>query len=216
MLQEKYRNQYRISSDRHPGWDYTSSGAYFITICTKNKEHYFGKIRTGTECQDGRNVETQDFASLRVSQINIVHVHYSEIGNIACQYWSEIPDHFPFVELDEFIVMPNHVHGIILFNDIISPVETQDFASLRLPEQSLLDKIWHTNKFGPQSKNLGSVIRGFKSAVKSYATKNNIDFAWQGRYYDRIIRDETEYNRIQKYILDNPANWGNDEYLNSI
>ena len=67
------------------------------------------------------------------------------------------------------------------------------------------------NKFGPQSKNLGAVVRGFKSAVKKYATMNNINFTWQPRYHDRIIRNENEFYRIKNYIFNNPQNWEKDK-----
>ena len=88
---EKFRNTYRISSTRLKHWDYGSPGFYFVTICTKNCEHYFGEIVT-------QNVETQNFASLQSTRIGI----------IADQYWMRIPDHFPFVELDEYVIMPSH------------------------------------------------------------------------------------------------------------
>ena len=130
--------------------------------------------------------------------------------------------------LDEFIIMPNHIHGILIFHGSVmndgpngdggddGSVETQNFASLQqTPQQQpkpSQNKIWQPNKFGPQSKNLDSVIRGFKSGVKSYATTNNIEFTWQPRFHDRIIRNQNEFNRIKNYIRNNPKNWENDEY----
>ena len=71
---------------------------------------------------------------------------------------------------------------------------------------------WQPSKFGCQSRNLGSVIRGFKSSVKRYANENNIDFAWQERFHDRIIRDNDEFNNIRHYIFNNPQNWNDDDY----
>jgi putative transposase len=108
-----------------------------------------------------------------------------EIGNVC---WRDIPNHFPIVQLDDFVIMPNHIHGILFLNN---------------PHK----EYWVKNKFGPQSQNLGSVIRGFKVAVKTYATKNNIDFAWQPRYYDHVIRSEKEYLAISGYIVNNPDEW---------
>jgi len=177
---EKYLGKYRIPSNRHQDYDYSAPGAYFVTICTKNKEHYFGRIA------DGR-------------------MEMARIGIVAFDFWCDIPNHFPFVSLEEFVIMPNHIHGILIFNE--TAVETQNLASLRVT--TLNQGI---NKFGPQSKNLASVIRGFKTAVKSYATSNNIEFFWQPRYYDHIIRDESDYNRIKIYVAENPGNWENDEY----
>ena len=69
-----------------------------------------------------------------------------------------------------------------------------------------------SSNFGPQSKNIASIIRKFKIGVTKYAMKNNIPFEWQSRYYDHIIRDENDLNRIRKYIIDNPSNWKMDEY----
>ncbi len=169
-----FRNKYRINSTRLAAWDYSSNGFYFVTICTKNKEPHFGTIHNTSHPGN----ETQNLASLQAT----------DIGMIASQYWTEIPVHFPFVELDEFIIMPDHLHGILLFNK---------------NEQST----WQPNKAGPQTQNLASVIRGFKAGVKKYGTMNNLDFKWQPRYYDRVIRNSNELERIRKYISDNPGNW---------
>ena len=92
-MQNKFKNKYRISSARLQSWDYSNNGAYFITICTQNRNHFFGKIQ---------NQE----------------MHLSEIGKLAEKYWLEIPEHFPFVELSNFVVMPNHFHGILIINKI--------------------------------------------------------------------------------------------------
>ncbi len=173
-----YKNKYRIETTRLPSWNYGANAPYFVTICTKNKDNFFGKIINNC-------------------------VKFSPIGEIAQKYWLDIPKHFPFVELDKFIVMPNHVHGIIVIN---KPVETQNFAS-----QNQINKLetqnfasLQKNKFGPQSQNLASIVRGFKSGVKTYATKNNIEFAWQSRYYDHIIRNYESWEKIRQYIQQNP------------
>ena len=110
------------------------------------------------------------------------------IAEIAHNNWSDIPNHFPFVELDEFVVMPNHLHGILFIN---KPDKTD----------------WQPNKFGGQSQNLASIIRNYKGSVKTYATTNNIEFDWQPRYYDRVIRNEKEYENVRAYIFNNPDNW---------
>ena len=119
-----------------------------------------------------------------------------DIGKIALKYWQQIPKHFPFVLLDEYIIMPNHIHGILVID---KPVETQNFASLR-----------NGNKFGPQSRNLASIIRGSKIGVKKWAITHNFDFFWQPRYYDHIIRNEESLNRIRQYIRQNPLKWLED------
>ena len=115
-MADKYQNKYRIPSARLHSWDYSSNGAYFITICTAKREHYFGQIKNGK-------------------------MNFSEQGKLANQYWLEIPDHFSFVFLDEFVVMPNHTHGIIIIDnpvnndiDYDSNVETGHALSLQ-PQQ---------------------------------------------------------------------------------
>lgn len=198
MNPDNYKGKYRIPSNRLQSFDYGSNAAYFVTICTHGKVNYLGEI---PETQSIASNETQNLASLRDGAFPQSLVQLSEIGKIAYQYWLDIPQHFLFVILDEFVVMPNHIHGILIFNKA-EPVETQDFASQTNEQQ---------NKFGPQSRNLGSVIRGYKAAVKKYATLNDLDMYWQERYHDRVIRTEKEHQNIAQYIYNNPLNWQLDE-----
>jgi REP element-mobilizing transposase RayT len=201
----KFRNKYRILSARLPNWDYGWNGSYFITICTANRDCFFGEIMDE-------------------------EMQLLEIGEMANKFWLEIPEHFPFVKLDVHVVMPNHVHGIIVIdktddgrngivelndgdNDVRN-VETQNFASLPPPPQQHTNKQYPKNKFGPQSQNLASIIRGYKTGVTKYARNNNIDFGWQSRFHDHIIRNNAEYQRIKNYIINNPKNW-NDDSLNT-
>lgn len=181
-MDDRFKNKFRISSTRLTGWDYGSSGLYYITICTKDRMHYFGDVvsnqNSGTHNPETHNPETHNYASLQKTPI----------AEIAHNYWLDIPNHFPFVELDEFVVMPNHLHGILFINK---------------PDKS----DWQPNKFGSQSQNLASIIRNYKGSVKTYATTNNIEFAWQPRYYDRVIRNEKEYANVREYIFNNPDNW---------
>jgi len=185
MDDNKFRGKYRISSSRLKNWDYSADAHYFVTVCAKNQEHYFGEI------------------------IN-EKMELAKMGEIAQKCWQAIPDHFPFVVLDEYIVMPNHIHGILIIDKSktadIYPVETQHFASL----QKIPKPKWKPNRFGPQSNNLASIIRGFKIGVKKFATINNISFQWQPRFYDHIIRNESSLNHIRQYIINNPENWERD------
>jgi REP element-mobilizing transposase RayT len=158
-------------------WNYGQNAYYFVTICTDDRERYLGQI------------------------IND-EMSFSKIGLIAQKYWKEIPVHYPFVNLDAFIIMPNHIHGIIIID---KNVETQDFASLQ-------HNNYEGNKFGPQSQNLAAIIRGYKAAVKKYSTINNIAFAWQPRFYDHIIRNERDLFNIRRYIIYNPYKWEDDEH----
>jgi len=197
-----FNKKYRIESTRLQHWNYANNGMYFVTICTENMINHFGNI------------------------IN-EKVILNKLGNFTKQCWKDIPNHFPFVNLDEYVIMPNHIHGIIVIDkpenknvairhasvetlqDIdvktgqnvndLNNVETQNLASL-------------LNKFGPQSKNLGSIVRGFKIGVTKYANKNNIPFKWQTRFHDHIIRDENELFNIQRYIIENPLKWELDKY----
>jgi len=176
-MDDLFKNKFRIPPARLTGWDYGSNGLYYITICTKDRVHYFGNI-VSNQNPEMHNPETHNYASLQKTPI----------AEIAHKNWLDIPNHFPFVELDEFVLMPNHIHGILFIN---KPDKTD----------------WQPNKFGGQSQNLASIIRNYKGSVKTYATTNNIEFAWQSRYYDRVIRNEKEYANVREYIFNNPDNW---------
>ena len=185
-MTDKYKDKYRTETTRLKGWNYASAGYYFVTICEKNRNCVFGDI-----CDDT--------------------LAFTPLGKVAIECWMEIPQHFPFVELDAFCIMPNHIHGIIVINTHDSVpavetqnVETQDFASLRNDGLG--------NKFGPQSKNLASIVRGFKIGVTKYSRENGILFQWQPRYFDRVIRDEQELFAVRDYIRNNPLEWALDEY----
>ena len=115
--------------------------------------------------------------------------------------------------------MPNHIHAIIIINAPTPVVETQNFASQKntihpnVETQNIASQI-NTNlqKFGPQSKNLASVVRGFKIGVTKYAIGHDLSFAWQPRFHDHIIRNQYEMNRIGDYISNNVAQWTEDCY----
>ncbi|MBF0377412.1 MAG: hypothetical protein HQK72_07995 [Desulfamplus sp.] len=193
---EKYQNKYRIQSARAQWWEYGSNGSYFVTICTKNRDHFFGEI------MDGK-------------------MNLSIIGHFAHSCWYEIPEHFPFVELGEFVVMPNHVHGIVIINKSNyvemngRNVETQNFASLHPhhPQSHPSTSDNPKNQFGPQSKNLPSIIRGYKVGVTKNARLINSDFAWQTRFHDHIIRNDNQYKHICEYIINNSINWEKDNFF---
>ncbi len=193
MKNSKFRNKYRTETTRLKSWNYGWNGAYFVTICTQNREHFFGEISDAA-------------------------LNLSELGRIAHQCWNDIPNYHPYVKLGEFVVMPNHIHGIIIID---KPVETQHLASQneKTPSheaQSIApprtSKQSSLNQFGPQSNNLASIIRGFKSGVTKDARRIRADFKWQPRYHDHIIRDEESFQRISEYIKTNPENWMEDKF----
>jgi len=196
---EKFKSKYRVESTRLRNWDYGTPGFYFITICTRNREHFFGEIENG-------------------------EMFLNNLGSVANEEWIKNPKIRPDMnlELGEFVVMPNHFHAILIIGE-------NNFNSLRndatnrsgnrrdamhgvSTNTTTNDPNTASNKFGPQSKNLSSIIRGYKSSVTTYAWKNNMDFAWQSRFYDHIIRSQDEYIRILNYIRNNPANWKNDKF----
>lgn len=180
---EKFNNKYRIPSARLQNYNYANSGMYFITICTKNREQYFGKIING-------------------------EMYLNLLGKLVAEEWLKTPEIRPdmYLELGEFVVMPNHFHAVVY----IGHNEFNCRDAMHRVSTTATDE--YKNSFQPQSKNLASIVRGFKSAVTTFARKNQIEFDWQPRYYDRIIRDYDEANRISHYIMMNPANWKDDEY----
>jgi len=117
------------------------------------------------------------------------NVDYNTLGKIAQKYFAEIPEHFENSEIDEFIIMPNHVHGIIIINDVVG---TRDRVSLR--------------SFGNIGKDsLSLIINQYKGSVTRFAHKNDFeDFRWQPEFYEHIIRNELDLHNIRQYILNNP------------
>ena len=180
-MTERFKNKYRIQTARAAWHDY-KGGSYFVTICTKNREPYFGHIVDG-------------------------QMTYTDLGISANDCLQAIPSHFPDAEIPVWIVMPNHIHAIIIINARVAIVETQNFASLQ--GETL-------QKFGPQSRNLASIVRGVKIGVTKYANENNLSFAWQSRFHDHIIRNQYEMKRIADYINNNVVQWNNDCYNASL
>ncbi len=176
-----FKNQYRIESTRLKDWDYSRYGYYFVTICTKDKKHFLGDI-IGDKMQ------------------------LSEIGEIVAEEWQNSEKIRGYVKLDEWVIMPNHLHGIVIIQNE-NNVETHGHASLHrhIPFGDAFNA-------SLQRSNLSNVIRGFKSAtVRKIHKKGFVNFAWQSRFYDHIIRNEKELHEIREYILYNPLKWQLDE-----
>lgn len=169
-----YQNKYRVNSLRLQDWDYSTTGWYSVTICTKEKKCYFGDVMSGK-------------------------VVLSELGEIVYKEWMKIKEIRSGVDLDEFVIMPNHVHGIIVItNDHINNVETHGHASLQL------------NNIVKQ--NLSNIIRGLKGSITTKIRSScNDQFAWQPRFYEHIIRNEKSLFQIRKYIQLNPLKWEIDK-----
>jgi len=185
MSSDLFRNKYRIPSARATWHDY-NGGAYFVTICTRDMVHYFGEIVGG-------------------------EMNMTEIGEYVQQCIKNIPQHNTYANVPAFVVMPNHVHLIVIIDD-----ENADSICRDVP--------WRVSTYGKnetmqtianQQGRLSTMIGGFKQSVTRYANANSISFAWQTRFHDRIIRDHDEMNRIAEYIENNVARWESDEFHNS-
>jgi len=204
-MSDKFQDKYRIPSARLQNWDYGSNAIYFVTICTQGRELYFGEI------VDGKMV-------------------WSEIGEMAYRFWNEIPNHFPFVELGEYVVMPNHVHGILTFNELddnrihgcnliaTNRVETPP-NQVKTPKLGVSTAETNgANRTDAASQKwysgtLGVIINQYKRVCTINARKIHSDFAWQSRFHDHIIRNNDSFQRISNYILNNPLNWAEDKFF---
>ncbi len=204
-MDDKYQNKYRIASTRLQNWDYGRNGSYFITICTKNREYFFGDIVV---------VETPE-SGVSTTQKMVL----SDIGKIAEKYWFEIPQHFPFVKLGSFIVMPNHIHGIIIIdkpdeknhNDAKTyPIVNENVVETPKLGVSTTTTATNNKKWKPGT--LGTIINQYKRICTIQARKTNPVFAWQSRFYDHIIRNRKSYRRISQYIKNNPIKWEGDKF----
>jgi REP element-mobilizing transposase RayT len=155
----------------------------------------------------------------------------SGIGLLANRIWVEISNHFPFVESDNFVIMPNHVHGIIAINktgdgnydcddqycrNAINRVSTIPTIPT-IPMETIGSKIQRGGITGNKNpmlyKNLATIIRWYKGRVSFESHKIQPYFKWQSNYHDHIIRNEVEYIRIKKYIINNPLNWKEDKFF---
>ena len=254
-----YKEKYRIETARLRYWDYSRQAIYFITICTKGRECSFGNV------------------------IN-AEMHYSEIGKIAYSEWFKTLELRPDMnlQLGEFCVMPNHIHGIIIIGDnefnnnprrdakhgVSGQCENENNCKNTMPgvsgkcdnenncknamhgvsgqcENDFADRDAkhgvstesdfeiksfncvknfgniaktdviknYKNKFAPQSKNISSIIRGYKSAVTKAARKYDCNFEWQERFYDRIVKSYREYQVVSDYIIENHQNWEKDSLM---
>ncbi|HCY75399.1 MAG TPA: transposase [Ignavibacteriales bacterium] len=168
-----YKNKFKTISIRLQNWNYANPWWYFVTINTKNHKELFGEINSGK-------------------------MILNDVGKMAEKIWLDIPEHFSFAELDYFVIMPNHIHGILILND-----HCKDVAC----NVSTLAVNAKFSKLSPKKYTLSTVIRSYKSAVTKWCNKNEILFEWQPRYFDRIIRNETELYNIRKYIEQNPLKW---------
>lgn len=150
-------------------YDYTRAGAYFVTICTYQKQKIFGQIKSDV-------------------------VALNAYGELAEQIWQEMPTHFSAIHLDAFILMPNHVHGIVFIDG---------------------ERARHASPLRQQAPSLGTVIGAFKSSTTRLINKLRATPGapvWQRNYYEHVIRSEVSLSEIREYIVNNPLKWSLDEY----
>jgi len=212
----RFKSRFRIDTSRLKHWDYGWARAYFVTIVTSGRDPYLGEISK--------------------DEIHLTHI--GKMVELEWRKTPQLrPD--MHIKLDAFCVMPNHFHAIIVIgrnkynsdngdggivergNDVERGVETQCIASLQPsdepssaqqsnPPPSDHQPCGIKNRFGPQSHNLPAIIRGFKSAITTYARKCGVEFGWQPRYHEHIIQNKAEFYKIRQYINSNVANWKND------
>lgn len=188
------------------GYDYSRAGLYFITICCQNRACLFGKIANGK-------------------------MNLNEYGQIAYNEWLKTTEIRKNVELDVFVIMPNHIHGIVrlLGNDDIGRGELHSPNDNTTPNTNTApntnttpnDNISGINKGGEcnsplrgTSNTIGAIVRGYKSSVTKQLNVFNIGcHVWQRNYYEHIIRNIQSYQNISNYIINNPAKWKDDKFF---
>ena len=185
------RKKHQRRSIRLPGYDYTSPGFYFVTFCVHGGECVLGEVVDG-------------------------EMRLSEWGQVASRYWMRIPDHFQHVQLDAWVVMPNHMHGIIVITrkGEASPANDPSTHNLTLDPARPQDTA-HARDASPlQRGSLGAIVGNFKSVMTRRINRlrgmPGTPF-WQRNYWEHIIRDDDPLNRIREYIRDNPKRWDEDQ-----
>jgi putative transposase len=167
-------------SIRLPGYDYSQTGQYFLTVCSYEMRNLFGKIANGA-------------------------VFLNVIGRIASDCWRDIPDHFAHVELDAFVIMPNHLHGILTIrrsHATRSPGSIEDGHGCPVPLPERFQR--------PSVGAIPTIIRSYKQSVTHLARQRLTRpplAIWQSNYYERVLRDGKEFAEATQYIFNNPAKW---------
>jgi putative transposase len=191
-------------SIRLRGYDYTLAGAYFLTICARDRSCIFADVEDGA-------------------------ARLTTVGEVVASCWEAIPGHFPSTELDAYVVMPNHLHGIVVIDTRVragTGVAMEPDTASRVPPDG------HAEQFGkPVAGSVPTIVRSFKSAVtksiNDYPGRaeachaflagrfgpvppGRIPSPWQSRYYEHIIRNDRALDSIRAYITSNPARWTED------
>ncbi|MBD3379532.1 MAG: hypothetical protein GF408_03610 [Candidatus Omnitrophica bacterium] len=193
-------------SIRLKNYDYTQQGAYYMTICAGDRKCVFGDVR------DGEMV-------------------LNDAGMMVDKWWRELTSKYSMIKIDEYKIMPNHIHGIMMIvgndgnNDVgadlcVRPDNGENIKHHDVVKGRTRDIKGQTRRSAP-TPTIGTVIQWFKTMstneyIKNIKSKNWPAFnarLWQRNFYEHIIRDESDLNRIREYIINNPANWERDEYF---
>lgn len=192
------RQKHHRRSIRLKGYDYSQPGAYFITIVTQDRACLFGAVMDG-------------------------EMRLNEWGEIVMRTWRYLPNHVPNIQLDAFVIMPNHVHGIIIITDPANapaavgagsepaPAQPQPAPAQPAPDQSIASI---SGGIAAKRYGLPEIMRQFKtfSARRINEQRGTPGLPiWQRNYYEHIIRNEQSLNRIRQYIADNPQRWAFDQ-----
>jgi putative transposase len=241
-LADLFKNKYRIPSARLQTWDYGAAGMYFITICCKNMISYFGNIpKTANfvnakmnptilgeiaESELLKSIEMRKDMNIDIAEYIIMPNHMHAIITIGQNQYNNAKIASTIAAAANngggIAAMANNGGGIAAANNrggiaaanngggiAAASTDAMHRVSTDIPAKSPLPK----NAFKPQSKNLASILRGYKSAVTTYARKNDLKFEWYIRFHDHIIRSEEEYYRIANYIRKNPETWAKDKFF---
>lgn len=230
-----FKDRYRVETGRLNDWDYTSSGYYFVTICTRNRECSLGDVINGV-------------------------INLSAIGEIVAEEWQKTAKIREYVEMDEWVIMPNHIHGIVIIcdqtlqrgasnrNSLIRETFKQELAISETPKTETSHRGVSTGGRGQDCRDvpvarlkypaagidsgnvktedipprdapsgrlkqgsLGSILGQFKSVCTKRIWTSGYNFAWQSRFYDEILRDEKSLDTIRHYIRNNPLQWQLDK-----
>ena len=190
---DEKRISHNRQSNRLQGYDYSSPGYYFVTIVSHNRLSIFGEI-----------IQSQ--------------ILLSRVGKIVEDCWLEIPKHFQHVTLDEYVIMPNHFHSIVNIGKH-QRVARHKVSSIRRQASPILSEGQASIPKGPPPQSLCAIIGSFKSAATKQVRLLGLSSQktiWQRNYYEHVIRDDEDYQRIVEYIQFNPINWGKIKNLSQM
>jgi len=174
-----YQNKYRVESARLCDWDYRARGWYFVTICAHKRASIFGEIADG-------EVQLFRVGQIAKSELQSVHTHYNN------------------VQIDSFVVMPNHVHAIVAIDG--------EHCFSPNPEIFVPAVVHKRGPTPPEHGSLSAIIRSYKAGVTRRCHELSLgQVVWQSRFHDHILRGDAVINAVRDYIRNNPANWSKDE-----